>query len=85
MAVPPVPEVLHELGLPRDAPGADHELRGVPTGFKSLDDILGGFQASDLIIIAARPSVGKTALALDIARRTASEHKTPAGTYGMRR
>src|SRR3990167_6588222 len=40
---------------------AEHELRGVPTGFKSLDDILGGFQKSDLIIIAARPSVGKTA------------------------
>jgi replicative DNA helicase len=50
---------------------AEHELRGVPTGFKSLDDILGGFQKSDLIILAARPSVGKTALALDIARRVA--------------
>lgn len=51
---------------------AEHELRGVSTGFKSLDDILGGFQKSDLIILAARPSVGKTALALDIARRTAT-------------
>ncbi|KKU49863.1 MAG: replicative DNA helicase [Candidatus Zambryskibacteria bacterium RIFCSPHIGHO2_12_FULL_48_10] len=62
---------------------AEHELRGVPTGFKSLDDILGGFQNSDLIIIAARPSVGKTALALDIARRTASEHQTPVGVFSL--
>ena len=62
---------------------AEHELRGVRTGFKSLDDILGGFQNSDLIIIAARPSVGKTALALDIARRTASEHKTPVGIFSL--
>ncbi|OHA92083.1 MAG: replicative DNA helicase [Candidatus Zambryskibacteria bacterium RIFCSPLOWO2_02_FULL_51_21] len=62
---------------------AEHELRGVPTGFKALDDILGGFQKSDLIILAARPSVGKTALALDIARRTASEHQTPVGIFSL--
>src|SRR3990167_292422 len=62
---------------------AEHELRGVPTGFKSLDDILGGFQNSDLIIIAARPSVGKTALALDIARRTASLHQTPVCIFSL--
>ena len=62
---------------------AEHELRGVPTGFKSLDDILGGFQKSDLIILAARPSVGKTALALDIARRTASEHQVPVGIFSL--
>ena len=53
------------------------------TGFKALDDILGGFQPSDLIILAARPSVGKTALALDIARRTASEYKTPVGIFSL--
>ncbi|KND48940.1 MAG: replicative DNA helicase [Parcubacteria bacterium C7867-005] len=62
---------------------ADHELRGVNTGFKSLDDILGGFQRSDLIILAARPSVGKTALALDIARRTASEYGNPVGIFSL--
>lgn len=62
---------------------AEHELRGVRTGFKALDDILGGFQKSDLIILAARPSVGKTALALDIARRTASEHGTPVGIFSL--
>ncbi|HMP85267.1 MAG TPA: DnaB-like helicase N-terminal domain-containing protein, partial [Candidatus Paceibacterota bacterium] len=47
------------------------ELRGVPTGFKSLDNTLAGFQKSDLIILAARPSMGKTSLALDIARNVA--------------
>lgn len=62
---------------------AEHELRGVPTGFKSLDDISGGFQNADLIIIAARPSVGKTALALDIARRTAGLHQTPVGIFSL--
>lgn len=62
---------------------AEHELRGVHTGFKALDDILGGFQRADLIIIAARPSVGKTALALDIARRTASLHGTPTGIFSL--
>ncbi|HRH25416.1 MAG TPA: replicative DNA helicase [Parcubacteria group bacterium] len=62
---------------------AEHELRGVPTGFKSLDDILGGFQKSDLIILAARPSVGKTAFALDVARRTASLHQTPIGIFSL--
>lgn len=62
---------------------AEHELRGVNTGFKSLDDILGGFQKADLIILAARPSVGKTAFALDVARRTAREHKTPVGIFSL--
>ncbi len=47
------------------------ELRGVPTGFKSLDSKLSGFQPSDLIILAARPSVGKTSLALELARSAA--------------
>jgi replicative DNA helicase len=63
---------------------AEHELRGVATGFKSLDDILGGFQKSDLIILAARPSVGKTALALDIARRVAGgANHTPVGIFSL--
>jgi len=59
------------------------ELRGIPTGFKSLDNKLAGFQKSDLIILAARPSMGKTSLALDIARRTAVEHKVPVGIFSL--
>ncbi len=59
------------------------ELRGVPTGFKALDDKLSGLQKSDLIILAARPSMGKTSLALDIARQTAVNHKTPVGIFSL--
>lgn len=44
---------------------------GVPTGFKDLDDLTGGFQMSDLVILAGRPSMGKTALALNLAAQTA--------------
>ncbi|KUK67629.1 MAG: replicative DNA helicase [candidate division WS6 bacterium 36_33] len=57
----------------------DEAYLGISTGFKDLDDLLGGFQKSDLIILAARPSVGKTALALDMMRHAALvEGKTVA-------
>lgn len=59
------------------------ELRGVRTGFKELDNMLAGLQKSDLIILAARPSMGKTALALDIARQTAVDHQTPVGIFSL--
>jgi len=55
----------------------------VPTGFYELDDMLGGFQKSDLIIIAARPSMGKTAFALTVARNAAVEHKVPVGIFSL--
>ncbi len=58
-------------------------MRGVPTGFKELDNKLAGFQKSDLIILAARPSMGKTSLALDIARKTAINHNTPVGIFSL--
>ncbi|MFH0804452.1 MAG: replicative DNA helicase [Candidatus Zambryskibacteria bacterium] len=58
-------------------------LRGVPTGFKELDEKLSGLQKSDLVILAARPSIGKTALALDIARQTAVYHNTPVGIFSL--
>jgi replicative DNA helicase len=60
-----------------------HELRGVPTGFVGLDNKLAGFQKSDLIILAARPSMGKTSLALDIARKAAIDHKVPVGIFSL--
>lgn len=59
------------------------KLRGVPTGFKDLDSKLSGFQESDLIILAARPSMGKTSLALDIARKSAIDGKTPVGIFSL--
>jgi len=60
-----------------------HELRGVPTGFSELDNKLAGFQKSDLIILAARPSMGKTSLALDIARKAAINHKVPVAIFSL--
>ncbi|MBX3043772.1 MAG: replicative DNA helicase [Candidatus Kapabacteria bacterium] len=58
-------------------------LTGVPTGFKELDHLLGGFQKSDLIIIAARPSMGKTALALSIARSAAVVSGIPVAVFSI--
>lgn len=58
-------------------------LRGVPTGFKELDNKLSGLQKSDLVILAARPSMGKTSLALDIARQAAVNHKIPVGIFSL--
>lgn len=58
-------------------------LRGIPTGFTQLDNLLAGLQKSDLILLAARPSMGKTALALDIARKTATKHGTSVGIFSL--
>ena len=60
-----------------------HELRGVPTGFVELDNKLAGFQKSDLIILAGRPSMGKTALALDIVRKTSIANKIPVAIFSL--
>lgn len=51
------------------------KIRGVPTGFRDLDKVLAGFQRSDLVILAARPSMGKTALALNFAHNIAVQSK----------
>ena len=59
------------------------QLRGVPTGFTQLDNMLGGLQKSDLVILAARPSVGKTSLALDIARHVATKTSLPVGIFSL--
>ncbi len=59
------------------------KLRGLTTGFTELDNILAGLQNSDLIILAARPSVGKTSLALDIARNAAIKTKKPVGIFSL--
>lgn len=59
------------------------QLRGVPTGYKDLDNKLAGLQKSDLIILAARPSVGKTSFALDMARHIATKEKVPVGLFSL--
>ena len=60
-----------------------HILRGVPTGIALLDDKLSGLQKTDLIILAARPSVGKTSFALEIARNAALKHGVPVGLFSL--
>lgn len=56
---------------------------GIPTGFTDLDDRTSGLQQSDLVIIAGRPSMGKTAFALNIARNAAVDHKIPVGIFSL--
>jgi len=58
-------------------------LRGIPTGFKDLDNMLAGLQKSDLIILAARPAMGKSSLALDIARNVAIGTNQPVGLFSL--
>ncbi len=59
------------------------KLRGLSTGFVELDNILAGLQKADLVILAARPSVGKTSLALDVARHVATRDKIPVGIFSL--
>lgn len=59
------------------------KLRGVPTGFKDLDNKLAGLQNSDLIIVAARPSMGKTSLALNMAQHVAVKEGIPVGIFSL--
>lgn len=58
-------------------------LTGVPTGFRQLDLLTSGWQPSDLIIIAARPSVGKTAFTLALARNAAVDFKRPVAVFSL--
>jgi len=58
-------------------------LRGLPTGFPELDNLLSGLQKSDLIVVGARPSLGKTSLVLDIARHAAVKAKEPVGLFSL--
>ena len=58
-------------------------LRGIPTGFRDIDDTLAGLQRSNLIILAARPGVGKTSLALNIAQNLTVKSKLPVGFFSL--
>lgn len=61
----------------------EDSLTGVPSGFAGLDRVTGGWQKSDLIIIAARPSMGKTAFTLSIARNAAVDFKKPVAIFSL--
>ncbi len=82
----PVKDVLTEAFDRIDKIHKDKEkgaLRGVPTGFRDLDAITAGLQKSDLIILAARPSMGKTSFVLNIAEHVAIENKIPVGIFSL--
>jgi replicative DNA helicase len=65
------------------APGEGLPLPHVPTGFDDLDKILGGLHRSDMVVLAARPSLGKTSLALNIARNAALDHGARVALFSL--
>jgi replicative DNA helicase len=60
-----------------------NKVRGIPTGFRDMDDILAGLQRSDLFILAARPSMGKTAFSLSLAHNIAVQAKEPVLIFSL--
>ncbi len=66
-----------------EASQREDNLSGVPSGFTSLDRITSGWQPSDLVIIAARPSMGKTAFVLSMARNMAVNHQVPIALFSL--
>ena len=75
--IPPVLKKIEVLSVRQES------VTGVPTGFKDLDRLTAGFQPSDLIIIAGRPSMGKTAFALNIVEYAALEHNIPTVIFSL--
>lgn len=73
------------IGMLESIHGSHSGVTGVPTGFRDLDTLTGGWQRSDLIIIAGRPSSGKTAFALSLARNAAihAQKPTPVGIFSL--
>jgi replicative DNA helicase len=73
----------HNIDKLEERQGNKTLITGVPTGFTDLDHLTSGLQASDLIILAARPSMGKTAFALNIARNAAIEANIPVAIFSL--
>ena len=71
------------IGQIQEASKREDNLSGVPSGFTKLDRITSGWQKSDLIIIAGRPSMGKTAFVLSMTRNIAVEHKRPVAFFSL--
>jgi len=74
------PETIREL---EELHERKEHVTGVPTGFKRLDVLTAGFQAGDLVILAGRPSMGKTALALNVAQHVAVRHGGTVGIFSL--
>ncbi len=77
MLTEPTLEMIRELAERGEA------VTGVPSGFRSLDNLTSGFHPSELVIVAARPSMGKTALALNIAQHAATRTDTAVAFFSM--
>jgi len=75
-------EHLEEL-RDKHAKGLGGFVTGIPTGFKKLDEVTSGFHKSDLVIVAARPSVGKTAFALSLAKNMAMIGEASVGIFSL--
>ena len=75
-----LPQTIDRLDLLHQSPG---DIRGVPTGFTQLDRKTTGLQPGDLIVIAGRPSMGKTTLAMNIAENAAIAKGVPAAIFSM--
>jgi replicative DNA helicase len=78
-SVVPMEDVLHEVFEQIENRGQ----RGVETGFIELDDMLNGLQNGEMIIVAARPSMGKTALAMNIVEHIAAEGRLPCAVFSL--
>ena len=78
-AMVPLEEVLHEVFETIESRGQ----RGVPTGFLDLDEMLNGLQNGEMIILAARPSMGKTALATNIVEHIAADEMMPCALFSL--
>jgi replicative DNA helicase len=80
----PVQQVMAEaMDLLNELQENDGDLTGVPTGFAELDQRTAGLQPTDLIIVAARPSMGKTTFAMNIAERASIRYKVPVAVFSM--
>jgi len=80
----PIKPLLREAAILIEAAShRDDGLSGAPSGFTALDRITSGWQKTDLIIVAARPSMGKTAFVLSMARNMTVEHKVPVAVFSL--
>jgi len=75
-----LPQTIDRIDMLHQNPGA---FTGIPTGYTDLDRLTAGLQAGDLIVIAGRPSMGKTTMAVNIAEYAAIERKVPSAIFSM--
>ncbi|MDR1860331.1 MAG: replicative DNA helicase [Bacteroidales bacterium] len=79
----PISDVLKDATKQIEEASKQEGLNGVPSGFTRLDQITSGWQRSDLIIVAARPAMGKTAFVLSMARNMAINNKRPVALFSL--